>query len=200
MIKKFVISMTFLAVAGTSLTACLPTNGQPAASPAPTATSDDEATNTISQAMMTGASLRCQIVNAERGETISYVTKDKKMHVTTTMMNDENQTQNSFMINDGQYIYIWTDGEPNGYKSQTITEEDLKDIADKAPNTSQQTVPDFSQTEIQQEYEDKGYTISCDPAQVEDSTFIPPTNVSFQDMSALMDGALEAAKRMEKPN
>lgn len=204
MIKNTLTPISLFLVTGIALAACIP-GTQPAPTPDTNTSVDqtnDTTFDTLGKAMMTGAPLRCQMANPETGETITYSTKDKKMHVTTASTDAENQT--SYMINDTQFVYIWTEGETTGVKSPVPTEAEMKELAEDMPEYDDQDVtpetPDFTQADIQQEYQDQGYTLDCTPTTIDDSEFIPPTTVTFQDMSAMMDGALEAAKRMNQPN
>lgn len=186
MTKKFVISMSFVLISGIALAACLP-------GATPTPTTNEQAAESLGQAMMTGEPLRCQIVNQEQTETIEFLTKDQKTRVTTLVTAPQTQTSN--MINDGTYIYIWQEGQAMGYKMMVPSEENVEEMA----ATYEDTAPDFSQEDVRQQYEDSGYSITCIPATISDSEFMPPTDVNFQDTSAMMNNALEAAQRMDKP-
>lgn len=191
MLKKIASSMSFMALAGVTLAACLP-----GVTPqnADSINSNRESAETLNQAMMTGGSVRCQITHTDRGESISFVMKDQKMRVSNIV--SEGQNQNSNMINDGTYMYIWNEGETTGFKSQIPSEEDIAEVTEDA-QTNQQ-IPNFTDTEVQEEYQDDGYTVNCTETEVADSEFVPPTNVTFQDFSTMMDNAIEAAKRMQE--
>lgn len=179
-----VVSTSMIVLGGCSQLSFL---NKPAATPPSSVAQEGEQ---LAAAMQSGQPMNCTITNATKGESMTFVTKDKKMKVNGMVA--ENVNQQTSMINDGQYMYIWTNGETKGIKTKVPTEQDIEAMKEKVADSNNQ-LPDFSNAETQKEYQDKGYAINCNPGTVADSEFIPPTTVEFQDMSVMMDAALKAA-------
>lgn len=165
-----------------------PTDTMMAASAQPTT----EETQKMMAAFKTGASLNCT-VSGPTGDKVTFLTKDKKMKSSAT--NPEKPASISYMINDGQYMYIWTSDETTGFKTAIPTEAEIAATKEKV-NALQNQMPDFSDETVQKEYVDKGYAMNCSPGAVSDSEFVPPTTVQFQDMSAMMQKAMEGVPKM----
>ena len=66
-------------------------------------------------------------------------------------------------------------------QTQEQVQNEMKEMADK--------LPDFTDETTVQEYEDQGYRVNCQKRNVADSEFTPPSNIQFQDYSALMQDA-----------
>lgn len=77
------------------------------------------------------------------------------------------KTTKSHMISDGKTSWIWTEGEPNGFK-MTVEETD----ASPAPGTDWDEKVDYK----------------CSAWVTDGSFFTPPTNVNFTDFSELLKG------------
>lgn len=202
MTKKLALSMSFVLLSGTTLLACsvpslTPTPSPEAINQATNETTGNQTAEDLAQAVMTGDEMQCAINNLDKGESIKFLTKDKKMKVATNVNGDE---QNSYMISDTQFLYIWTEGQTTGVKTRVPTEAEIKDLQDTAGESQQQSITDFSQEDVQEQYRNQGYTIDCRPGEVNDAEFIPPSNITFQDMSALMDGAMKAVQRSNEAN
>lgn len=89
----------------------------------------------------------------------------------------------SHMISDGKDAYVWSDGEPKGFKMSLAS---VENVQANAQAQQQQTM------DINKEFE-----YSCASWSVDTSVFTPPSNVEFQDMSAMMENA---NKMMENAN
>lgn len=157
-------------------------------------TSNIEASNAIAAAMANGGTLKCEITNPTTGDSFTYLIKGKKMRV-STITADTTQPDGN-MINDTEYLYIWNNDENNGVKMRAMTEAEVQQAQDNAQSPAA-NVPDFSSTEVQEAYQNDGYTITCDAAVVSDTDFVPPPTVTFQDMSAMMDAALQQSQQMQ---
>ncbi|HYV33671.1 MAG TPA: hypothetical protein VE973_02390, partial [Candidatus Limnocylindria bacterium] len=80
------------------------------------------------------------------------------------------------MINDGQTVYTWTDGQAMGMKMSTSA------MASPTP---------AKEMEQQQQSvnPDAKYNYNCSPKSADDSMFQVPSNITFSDMSAMMQNA-----------
>jgi hypothetical protein len=77
------------------------------------------------------------------------------------------------MISDGKDSYMWMDGQTSGYKMK------FDDSAKPAANTTQNSGVDPN----------KNMDYKCSNWSADGSLFTLPSNVQFQDMSAMMGGA-----------
>jgi hypothetical protein len=139
-------------------------------------------------AYQAGTPVNCTMTGPD-GQTVTYMSKNKKAKSTTTL--PEKPGVMSYMINDSQYMYVWTSDTKTGFKSQMPSEEDIKNTQAQV-QAMQDQLPDFSDATVQEEYTDKGYSLKCDPGTISDAEFIPPTDIQFQDMSAMMQKAMES--------
>ncbi len=134
-----------------------------------TQTTDNSTTNSTSQAastsgttsksslkslMAAGSSVSCTFDSSE-GKGTAYVTGDK-MRVDYTAMGTSGH-----MINDGQFLYMWTDGSKTGIKMSSKVDNN------SIPGSSQ--APDLN---TQQDY-------TCKPWTQTSSSFAVPSTVTF---------------------
>ena len=130
-----------------------------------------------------GGSADCKIVD------VADNTKLTVMKVSGKKMRIEGQgfgegEKKGFMINDGVYTYIWSDGDVNGYKTKLPEEQEIKD--DKAKINKQDDVVPPVQVG---DYEDETrFKVECKEGKIAESEFIPPSTVKFIDPSEMMKG------------
>jgi hypothetical protein len=86
------------------------------------------------------------------------------------------------MINDGKYVYYWTDGEKTGYKMSFDFVKQQASQVTMGPenNTSQQQTPSQAVNMKQQS------DYSCGPWSEDSSLFSVPTDITFTDYSSMM--------------
>ncbi len=131
----------------------------------------------LAQAIESGQSARCLIAQKDGPEQITYVVKGEKIRMETAGVNTSDQPGS--MIFDGAYTYVWSDQTKEGF--QMAVPEDSPDYED----FGQPDIPDFTDEQELQAYEEEGYSINCNVESVPDSEFTPPTDVNFTDMSQL---------------
>lgn len=129
---------------------------------------------------------------AKGDDKMEYQIKGKMMRMqTTTTMKDESgvsKTTIGHIINDTKYLYIWDDTTKQGSKMAVPTEEESKEMANKAKDyqANIQSAPKFDNQADYESLKNEGYTVNCQSGSVDDSVFTPPTNVQFIDPSAMM--------------
>lgn len=94
----------------------------------------------------------------------------------------DGKTEASHMINDGSYIYMWTDGQQNGYKMSLAVVKQEEAQVTESPSTNTNVQP--SQTVNMQQKSN----YSCGPWNLDASVFTLPTKVTFTDYSSMMQG------------
>ncbi len=100
---------------------------------------------------------------------------------------DTGKTNTSHMINDGKYVYFWTDGEKSGYKmSLDFVKQEASQVSMAQGNTSSQEQTPSQAVNMKQQSD-----YSCGPWPADSSLFSVPTNIAFTDYSAMMQGAMK---------
>lgn len=164
----------------------------PSASPTPEPVVQDNAAATQLEAILTaGGSARCTMTKTDGTSEITYSLKGKKMRMEGAP--GATTQNNGIVINDGAYLYIWEKGKTEGIKSKIPTEQEMEKLKEKSESLMQNS-PNLSDETVRKEYEDQGYKINCQAADIMDSEFVPPTTVKFTDTTALMENA---AKMMD---
>lgn len=92
------------------------------------------------------------------------------------------QKMTSYMIKDGDYIYIWTSGSNQGTKMK-FDQVEQTDQSGSQSGTPQQTQT-FNQN----------YEYDCKSWNPDNSKFTPPSNIQFLDINAQMDQAKNTVK------
>ncbi len=153
---------------------------------APESQTQDQAINEFTemgQAIQSGKPVSCTMQKKDSTESVTYLIKGKKMKMSGFGSGDAGQPGS--MLSDGEYVYTWTDATKQGMKFKLPSEEAQQTTTEQTPTTPQ-NVPDFSSEEERQKYADMGYTVNCEVAVVADSEFVPPTDVTFRDLSSMM--------------
>lgn len=134
----------------------------------------------VAAAIKLGKAARCILNNTTQNQSMEYVIKGKKMRMHASAATAS--MPESSIISDGEFMYIWSEKEKKGMKMKPPTQDEMKEMADDA-----QKLPDFSQESEKKRYENLGYTIDCSIETVDDSEFVPPSDVTFTDLSAMMN-------------
>lgn len=135
-----------------------------------------DAVGGIAAALTSGDSYRCQYSNSEDNSSGVYLVKNKKFRADGQEGTDGKPS--SIIFNE-QGMYIWSPGESQGF-FYPVSDEDTKDQNSQPDQPSQ--FNDFLNPENLDEKED----IDCQKAAVDDSQFVPPADVSFQNFSEIM--------------
>lgn len=168
--KKVLFSVSMLVLAGCNNQAANP-SGQ-------TTEQAQQEFQEVATAMQSGQSARCVMTNPTTNQSMTYSIKDKKVKMSNIEMNEGDLT--GAMLMDGEYLYTWSETKKEGTKFK-LPEEKADQVAQEG------SVPDLSKEEDRKEYEDMGYTIQCNTLEIADSEFVPPTDVKFTDMNAMME-------------
>jgi hypothetical protein len=145
------------------------------------------------------------------GDSMEYLLSGKKMRMnsTTSYTDDKGVTTTTIghMINDASFIYTWDETTKQGAKMAVPTQEEAKDMADKAKEFAKNysPAPKFDSEADYKGLKDQGYIINCKSGSVDDSIFTPPTDVKFVDPTAMMkavpamgeDGKIDMSKLKE---
>jgi uncharacterized protein YxeA len=91
------------------------------------------------------------------------------------------------MIEDGTYIYFWTEGETKGYKASLAVIEKM------SAGAVQQYQSQAFDMKKQADY-------SCSPWGVDSSKFVVPTSVEFTDYTSMMQNAVSVTEKNTTSN
>ncbi len=179
---KHLLSLTTLATTSLLLAACLPGKSVETTAPQTESQVQQEAFE-VSKALAAGKSVMCTITQTQTGSTSTYYHKGTKMKV---LAQAEGETPASTMISDGEFFYVWEDAATTGMKFAIPDPS-----ATPNPRVDMPDVPDFSKENAEEEYTQEGYTLDCKEKALEDSEFVPPTSVTFQDTSKMMENSMQ---------
>lgn len=141
---------------------------------------------TIATAIAAGKSAQCVMTKTDSTDTITTYIKGKK--VKTISVSDSTPTQSGSMLSDGTTMYTWSDATKEGIMFKLPSEDELKSMPTNAPQ-----VPDFSKPDETEKYENQGYVVNCEVKSIDDAEFTKPSDVTFTDMSALLESAAKMA-------
>lgn len=143
----------------------------------------------FARAVESGKPTVCTMTKA--GDTMEYFIKGKMMKIDTTSSTTDAKgvafTTTGHMISDTKFLYTWDDKTKQGSKMAIPTEEESKKLAE-ATNKFQadSKVPKLESDADFDSYKNEGYTVSCKAGNVDDSIFIPPSDVKFIDPTEMM--------------
>jgi hypothetical protein len=118
--------------------------------------------------------------------------KNNKVRVDGIMMpNDKGELSSGGMINDGEYIYMWTNETKTGMKYSLAS-------LDTDKNEQEAAVNEYQNPKMWAESINKQYKVQCSPTGVSDDKFKEPAGIKFQDFSQMLNDMQEAAEQMEQ--
>lgn len=150
-------------------------------------TENEQRTWSLQEAMTSGQAMRCTY-NDGQGEVTSLV-KGDRVRVEGVHMGTNKGT--GWMINDGTWMYTWADGEKKGTKFNVA---DMKAMAEDLKNTP--GMGDLQNPEQWANDVATKYQVECQPATASDDDFVPPADIEFQDMGAMMKNTGDMTKKM----
>lgn len=116
------------------------------------------------------SSQQCTFQDTETGSNGTVYGGNRKVRGDFTT-NANGQTVGSHVISDGQTVYVWTDGQTQGFKMS------IAKIESMTPDTTQNSV-DFN----------KKVDYDCDSWSVDSSKFELPSGIQFQSIDEMMQG------------
>lgn len=120
-----------------------------------------------------------------------YVSGEKFLQESDYSQNG--QAVKSFVMSDGDWMYTWSDNNKEGTKMK------LEDLEGEDGETVEDEVADTEEEAYQnQEKLNEDYDFECNNWNKDNSKFIPPSDVNFQDMTQTMNQMQEQVKQMEQ--
>lgn len=198
MSKKIILMALVLFVSTLALSACFPKkSAQQEAVDSMMAQSDDGIfSGSLKQLMGLGKAQKCTW-EGEAGESGVVYTDGTRSRFEASgysMMGDD-QEENSelvtfFGINDDEYIYTWSSQSNEGMKMSNETEEEQQEMDEYDSEDYDSSMDYRSMSEYDFEYK-------CEDWSVDESMFVPPTNIEFTDFGQMIESMKDSMKGME---
>lgn len=183
--RKNITSLSLVALSSLLLAGCtLPGTSKPQ-----TVSQAANEAQEFARAIESGKPTVCTMSKA--GDTMQYYIKGKMMKIDTTSSTTDAKgvaiTTTGHMISDTKFLYTWDDKTKQGSKMAIPTEEESKKMEEDAKNfQADSKVPSLESEADFDTYKNEGYTVTCKAGSVDDSLFVPPTDVKFIDPSEMM--------------
>lgn len=131
-----------------------------------------------------GDASRCTYKNEDATaitEGTTFVHNGKVRSDSRITLKKTNAVTTSFSIIADGVMYAWGSDMPTGMKMELATMEDMKDDTSVDSDTTKET-----QTQTQTQDYETAYDYECDGWSADGSVFVPPSDVTFTDYSAMM--------------
>ena len=142
----------------------------------------------IAKAIESGDGVNCVITEEESGSTINYSMMGKKVRADGI---EAQAGQKGTMISDGENLYTWTDETKEGFKMTLPPDEENQAALEQGEEVFE-PIPDFASEEIRANMVEDGYDVKCQVGNVDEGSFVPPTDIEFTDFSSMMHKSLDA--------
>lgn len=140
----------------------------------------------FTQAVESGNSTLCTITKGTDYMSMEYLLKGKMYKITshyTPPANEGSSSTTSYSVSDSLYFYSWSDQSSQGTKIKIPTPEEAEAMA--ANNESPPNIPQLSSESDFDDIRSQGFTVICNPAEIQDSEFLLPDNIIFVDPSEI---------------
>jgi len=146
-----------------------------------------------------GRKQKCTYKNSD-GEEGTIYTDGKRVYAEVRNAPVPGETgENVNMINDGSVMYTWDIATKKGQK---ISLADMKDLQKRAddflPSDMQEYLQHNDAGDESADVPDNDQKLSCEKWHVDERVFVPPTDVTFVDMNAMMQQAQKEMQQAQK--
>lgn len=174
---SFLVIIAFSAVA---LNGCIGNNNKATISDDQTVSETMSEWQKVGNAIANGESVSCEMTDTKNGISSKYYMKEDKVRFDSIQSEQlEDVAMNGSFLTDGKFGYSWNAETKKGMKFLVNDPEDLSEDVEELESEA----PDFSSKEAWDNYENLGYTVTCEIKDVDASLFTPPTDVTFTDLS-----------------
>lgn len=141
--------------------------------------------SSIQEALSKSLSLQCNFTDEDGRTTNAYI----KAGAIRADIGGKSPEESGSMIMKDKKIYFWNPTTKQGFMT-TITDEQLKDVQNQMTQPNGAKEPSNNQGQNMMSMIEK-FKDHCKAATVSDTLFVIPTDVKFQDMSALINNAMK---------
>jgi hypothetical protein len=202
--KKIIFPLLIIILSTVLFSACKKTANQAATTkePAQPIKEQQQESNgfsgTVKDLMGLGKSQKCTWTTPEQGSSTVYV-DGKKTRVEIIMLAVEDQpTQQMISIADPIWAYSWNPVTKKGIKVNVEEVNEETPETEKFRSLDEDDDDDKDNDNDYQTMVNQNYEFSCEPWKVDPNMFIPPVDVEFADMNAMMDQMEQNMEGMKK--
>jgi hypothetical protein len=148
----------------------------------------DTVKGTLQEILRTGKNVKCSFSQTNEDgkiESITYISGNK-FRTESKATDSDNKITESNLISDGEWAYMWGSEQEVGTKMK-FSEFQKPDNSNANPGTYKGNA-EFM----------KNYNYNCTPWIPDSSKFKVPANIEFQDLTEMMKGFEDSAKKMTK--
>lgn len=150
-----------------------------------------------------GKAQKCTWESQKEGRGVVYVSGDKtRSEVTLKLLagDDAPQIKQMMSISDGEYAYSWDPQAKTGMKIKLDDQKIDSETASKMKEADYMSDSENIDSE-NSKYEEtmaKDYQYQCEAWKADESKFIPPTDIKFTDMNAMVQQTKQNAGKMKE--
>lgn len=133
----------------------------------------------------------CTFSNMNDNSQVKYFIKDQKIRIEVTTTLDE-ETVHNYTLNDGEYLYTWTDQTNQGTKMKIPTQAETDDLTarlDEITGDLQTPSALSNDRENAVDEQQEQVTINCEYQALADDLFTIPANIKFLEFGEMLDSA-----------
>lgn len=173
--KNSKVALMMILVAGLILGGCGTQTGGSQSGSSPTTKTSKKEKMSLGSLLKGGANQECRYTSAEDKTQVLIQTSGKKFYQEAVTSGEQPSTM--YAISDGEWIYTWNTAQPkNGIKMNMV---ELEKQSTPAPTSSLVKVQN-QEIDLNSEVE-----LDCKPWTVDANKFLPPKDITFQDLSVL---------------
>lgn len=149
----------------------------------------DTIKGTFDQLITGGKSLRCTFsenTESTKNESVLFVS-GKKVSLEGTTVDEEKNEDKFYMISDGDWAYVWGTQLNTGIKMKYSDFNKDENGVSNGNSLGQNIFQSL-----------KGTNYNCKPWVVDNSKFVPPSNIEFKDLSAMMEGIQQQTDKLKE--
>lgn len=151
---------------------------------------DGTFSGTLKGLMGMGKAQKCTWSDGSGMSGVVYISGNK-MHTEMKGIakNEMGMAGDMLMISDGEWVYTWDSTTKQGMKMK----DEMKDEYEEVAEDYMAEAPD----DMVADMIDETYDYKCENWKADNSKFVPPTDVTFQDMNAMLENMKQGAGNMQ---
>lgn len=144
----------------------------------------------IAEASVNGTPVSCMMTHKTTGKKTALLYQNTKLN----MRAEGEDNKITRIISDGQVMYTWDESTKQGTKLSFPDPEEMKKQVEEMTKEFESD-PAYSDPELLKATQAASeYTTSCKVTSATDADFVPPSDVTFQDLSTQMNDAVKKAQ------
>ena len=199
--QKIILPTLIVILSGLAFSACNKTDNQAATTKeeSPVVAKQEEKnggsfTGNVKDLMGFNKNQKCTWTALDQGEGVVYVAGDKSRSEFEMAAMEDQPAQQMFSINDKEWMYSWNPVTKQGMKAK-IDEMDQGEPGEMEgynPEDINESDNDY------QEMSNQDYEFKCENWRVDQKMFVPPTDVEFTDMNAMVEQMKQGTQNLKQ--